>query len=47
MPLKFRELIEKLQNYNGEDICEYVEKELKDKYNLEPLETFVRLVKFG
>ena len=46
MPLKFRELIEILQNYNGEDICEYVEKELKEEYNLEPLETFVRLVKF-
>ena len=47
MPLKFRELIEKLQNYNGKDICEYVEKELQDKYNLEPFETIVKIVKFN
>ena len=37
MPLKFRELIEILQNYNREDICKYIEKELKEKYKLEPL----------
>ena len=47
MPLKFRELIEILQNYNGENICEYVEKELKEKKKIEPLETFVRIVKFS
>ena len=47
MPLKFRELIEKLQNYNGKNICKYVEKELKKEYNLEPYETYVRLVKFN
>ena len=47
MPLKFRELIEKLQNYTKEEACKYIEKELQDEYNLEPLETVVRLVKFS
>ena len=45
MPLKFRELIEILQNYNGEEACKYIE-DLGKKKKLEPFETIVRLVKF-
>ena len=46
MPLKFRELIKILQNYNGEEACKYIE-DLGEQKKIEPLETFVRIVKFS